>query len=146
MDFVRSRISNTRCLFGWFFFNLLSSQVVTTGTNFYLVRKARVTVYKVTLQITLLSCLNLLVSSSFHLSQRITLDYVWQFLLTRFAPSSYLRSYKIIFYLKFLILTVEIGQNRNEIGNIKIITNLLAEYYSHPKGHLTRKLPQKTVT
>ena len=41
-----------------------------------------------------------------------------------YAPSSYLRSYKIIFYLKFLILTVEIGQNRNKIGNIKIITNL----------------------
>ena len=45
-------------------------------------------------------------------------------------------SYKINFYLKFLILTVEIGQNRNEIGNIKIITNLLTEYYSHLKGYL----------
>ena len=53
----------------------------------------------------------------------------------------YLRSYKIIYYLKFLILTVEIGQNRNEIGNIKIITNLLTEYYSHLKGYLKRKLP-----
>ena len=56
------------------------------------------------------------------------------------APSSYLRSYKIIFYLKFLILTVEIGQNRNEIGNIKIITNLLTEYYLHLNGYLERKL------
>ena len=36
---------------------------------------------------------------------------------------------------------VEIGQKRNEIGNIKIITNLLAEYYSHLKGYLKRKLP-----
>ena len=32
-------------------------------------------------------------------------------------------------------------QNRNEIGNIKIITNLLTEYYSHLKGYLKRKLP-----
>ena len=39
-----------------------------------------------------------------------------------------------------LILTVEIGQNRNEIGNIKIITNLLAEYYSHLKGYLKKKI------
>lgn len=93
----------------------------------YLMRKAKVTVYK---------AVNLLVSPSFHLSQRIMLDYVWQFLLTRSAPSSYLRSYKIIFHSKFLILTVEIGQNRNEISNVKIITNLLTEYYSHLKGYL----------
>ena len=53
---VRSKFSNTRCLFGWFFFNLFSSQVVTTGTNSYLMRKARITVYKVTLQVKLLSC------------------------------------------------------------------------------------------
>ena len=43
---VRCKISNTRCLFGWFFFNLFSSQVVTTGTNSYLMRKERVTVYR----------------------------------------------------------------------------------------------------
>nr|XP_058958323.1 vesicular integral-membrane protein VIP36-like [Pocillopora verrucosa] len=40
-----------------------------------------------------------------------------------------------------LLMKVEIGQNGNEIGNIKIITNLLAEYYSHLKGYLKRKLP-----
>ena len=69
------------------------------------------------------------------------LNYVRQFLLTRYAPSSYLRSYKIIFDLKFFILTDEIGQNRDEIGKMKIITNLLTEYYSHLKGYLKRKLP-----
>ena len=53
---VRSKFSNTRFLSRWFFFNLFSSQVVTTGTNSYLMRKVRVTVYKVPLQMTLLSC------------------------------------------------------------------------------------------
>ena len=84
---VGSKFSNTRCLFGWIFFNLFSSQVVTTGTNSYLMRKERVTVYKVTLPMTRLSCQSS-VPSSFHLSQRITLDCVWQFLLIRYAPSS----------------------------------------------------------
>ena len=84
---VGSKFSNTRCLFGWIFFNLFSSQVVTTGTNPYRMRKVRVTVYKVTLPMTLLSCQSS-VPSSFHLSQRITLDCVWQFLLIRYAPSS----------------------------------------------------------
>ena len=55
------------------------------------------------------------------------------------VPACYVCAF--IFYLKFLILTVEIGQNRNKIGNIKIITNLLTEYYSYLKGYLKRKLP-----
>ena len=45
-DRVRSKFSNTRCWFGWFFFNLISSQVVTTGTNSYLTGKTRVSAYK----------------------------------------------------------------------------------------------------
>ena len=53
---VGSKFANTRCLFGWIFFNLFSSQVVTTGTNPYRMRKVRVTVYKVTLPMTRLSC------------------------------------------------------------------------------------------
>ena len=36
--------------------------------------------------------------------------------------------YKIIFYLKFLTLTVKVGQNKNKIDNIKIIPNLLTEF------------------
>ena len=84
---VGSKFSNTRCLFGWIFFNLFSSQVVTTGTNPYRMKKVRVTVYKVTLPMTRLSCQSS-VPSSFYLSQRITLDCVWQFLLIRYAPSS----------------------------------------------------------
>ena len=35
--------------------------------------------------------------------------------------------YKIIFYLKFLTLTVKVGQNRKKIDDMKIIMNLLTE-------------------
>ena len=43
---LRSNFSNTRCWFGWFFFNFFSSQVVTTGTNSNITRKTRVSAYK----------------------------------------------------------------------------------------------------
>ena len=56
------------------------------------------------------------------------------------------RSYKINFYLNFHILTVEIGQNRNEIDDIKITNNLGSEYYLYLKGYLKRKSPLKIVT
>ena len=46
--------------------------------------------------------------------------------------------YKIIFYLKFLTLTVKVGQNKNKIDNIKIITNLLTEFESYLKRYLRR--------
>ena len=46
--------------------------------------------------------------------------------------------YKIIFYLKFLTLTVKVGQNKNKIDNIKIITNLLTEFESYLKRYLGR--------
>ena len=35
--------------------------------------------------------------------------------------------YKIIFYLKFLTLTVKVGQDRKKIDDMKIIMNLLTE-------------------
>ena len=35
--------------------------------------------------------------------------------------------YKIIFYLKFLTLTVKVGQDRKKIDDMKIIMNLLKE-------------------
>ena len=47
--------------------------------------------------------------------------------------------YKIIFYLKFLTLTIKVGQNRNKIDNIKIIMNLLTELESYLKRYLKRK-------
>ena len=56
-----------------------------------------------------------------------TLEYVRQFLHTKYAPSNCLRNHKIIFYLKFLNFTVKIGQNEDKIDNIKIIINLLVE-------------------
>ena len=46
--------------------------------------------------------------------------------------------YKIIFYLKFLSLTVKVGQNKNKIDNIKIIMDLLAELESYLKRYLNR--------
>ena len=60
-----------------------------------------------------------------------------------FRPANHVRLRMTVpaYYIKFLIPTVEIGRNRNEIGNIKIITNLLTEYYSHLEGYLKRKLP-----
>ena len=76
----------------------------------------------------------------------MTLDYVLQFPHTEYAPSTGLRSYKINFYLNFHILTVEIGQNRNEIDDIKITNNLGSEYYLYLKGYLKRKSPLKIVT
>ena len=57
-----------------------------------------------------------------------------------------MRSYKINFYLNFHIFTVEIGQNRNEIDNIKITNNLGSEYYLYLKVYLKRKSPLKIVT
>ena len=45
----------------------------------------------------------------------------------KYAPSNCLRNHKIVFYLKFLNFTVEIGQNKDKIDNIKIIVNLLVE-------------------
>ena len=47
--------------------------------------------------------------------------------------------YKIIFYLKFLTLTIKVGQNKNKIDNIKIIMNLLTELESYLKRYLKRK-------
>ena len=35
--------------------------------------------------------------------------------------------YKIIFYLKFLTLTVKVGQDRKKIDDMKIMMNLLTE-------------------
>ena len=47
--------------------------------------------------------------------------------------------YKIIFYLKFLTLTIKVGQNKNKIDNTKIIMNLLTELESYLKRYLKRK-------
>ena len=47
--------------------------------------------------------------------------------------------YKIIFYLKFLTLTIKVGQNKNKIDNIKIIMNLLTELESYLKRYIKRK-------
>ena len=47
--------------------------------------------------------------------------------------------YKIIFNLKFLSLTVKIGQNKNKIDNIKIVMILQAELESYLKRYLNRK-------
>ena len=74
---------------------------------------------------TLLGCQSS--SRSLRFSLRITLEYVRQFLHTKYAPSNCLRNHKVIFYLKFLNFTVEIGQNEDKIDNIKIIINLLVE-------------------
>ena len=54
--------------------------------------------------------------------------------------------YKVIFYFKFLTLTVKVGQNRNKIDNIEIIMNLQTELESYLKGYLKRKYSLKTVT
>ena len=62
-----------------------------------------------------------------------------------FASSS-LRSYKIIFYPKFLTLTIKIDQNRSKIDNTKIIINLVTELKSYLKRYLKRKLSLKVVT
>ena len=48
-------------------------------------------------------------------------------------------AYKIIFYLKFLTLTVKVGQNENKIVNTKIIMNLLTELESYLKRYFKRK-------
>ena len=50
------------------------------------------------------------------------------------------------FFLNFHIFTVGIGQNRNEIDNIKITINLGSEYHLYLKGYLRRKSPLKIVT
>ena len=47
--------------------------------------------------------------------------------------------YKIIFYLKFLSLTVKVGQNKNKIDNTISIMNLLAELESYLERRLKRK-------
>ena len=47
--------------------------------------------------------------------------------------------YKMTFYLKFLSLTVKFEQNKNKIGNIKIIINLSTELKSYLKRYLKRK-------
>ena len=47
--------------------------------------------------------------------------------------------YKMTFCLKFLSLTVKIGQNKNKIGNIKVIRNLLTKLESYLKRYLKRK-------
>ena len=44
----------------------------------------------------------------------------------------------MIFYLKFLSLTVKFGQNKNNIDNIKIIINLLTELKSSLKRYPKR--------
>ena len=46
--------------------------------------------------------------------------------------------FKMIFYLKFLSLTVKFGQNKNNIDNIKIIINLLTELKSSLKRYPKR--------
>ena len=53
---------------------------------------------------------------------------------------------KSISTLIFQFFAVEIGQNRNEIANIKITNNLGSEYYFYLKGYLKRKPPLKIVT
>ena len=52
---VRSKFCNTRCWFGWFFFNFFSSQVDTTGTSFNIQGKLESPLIKVTLRMTFLS-------------------------------------------------------------------------------------------
>ena len=47
--------------------------------------------------------------------------------------------YKMIFYLKFLSLTVKVGQNKNKIDNTISIMNLLAELESYLERRLKRK-------
>ena len=47
--------------------------------------------------------------------------------------------YKMIFYLKFLSLTVKVGQNENKIDNTRSIMNLLAELESYLERRLKRK-------
>ena len=91
---------------------------------------------KVALKVTILSCQSS--SIVIILNQRITLSYLRQTLHTKYASSSYLRSCKIIFYLKFLTFTIEIGQN-SKIGNMKITINLLAELELHWKRYKKRK-------
>ena len=54
--------------------------------------------------------------------------------------------YKMIFYLKFLSLTVKFGQNRNKIDNIKIIINPLTELKSKLRRYPNRKQSSKTAT
>ena len=54
--------------------------------------------------------------------------------------------YKMIFYLKFLSLTVKFGQNRNKIDNIKIIINPLTELKSKLRSYPKRKQSSKTAT
>ena len=62
-----------------------------------------------------------------------------------FASSS-LGSYKIIFYPKFLTLTIKIHENRSKIDSTKIIINLVTELKSYLKRYLKRKLYLKVVT
>ena len=62
-----------------------------------------------------------------------------------FASSS-LRSYKIIFYPKFLTFRIKIDQNRSKIDKTKIIINLVTELKSYLKRYLKRKLSLKVVT
>ena len=40
-------------------------------------------------------------------------------------------AYKIIFYLKFLTLTVQVGQNKKKIDNMRIIMSLSPELDSY---------------
>ena len=47
--------------------------------------------------------------------------------------------YKMIFYLKFLSLTVKVGQNKNKIDITISIMNLLAELESYLERRLKRK-------
>ena len=47
--------------------------------------------------------------------------------------------YKMIFYLKFLSLTVKVGKNKNKIDNTRSIMNLLAELESYLERRLKRK-------
>ena len=90
---------------------------------------------KVALKVTLLSCQ----SSSIVISLSQSANHESrQTLHTKYASSSYLRSYKIIFYLKFLTFTIEIGQN-SKIDNMKITINLLAELELHWKRYKKRK-------
>ena len=72
-------------------------------------------------------------------SASVTLEYVRQFLHTKYAPSNFLRNHKIIFYLKFLNFTVKIGQNKDKIDDVKIVINLLAELKLRLKRYFTRK-------
>ena len=45
----------------------------------------------------------------------------------------------MIFHLKFLSLTVKVGQNKNKIDNTISIMNLLAELESYLERRLKRK-------